>query len=141
MSTTEGVMFVYGKPVNDMVITKEAAINAAQRVKEQGQILDYRIEEETETTGKIIAICDPNVSLEPLPIWHINPEDVEKVKTYMTGITANQTSRIMISGEHKTVSFHETMSQIENIPGINDMELEQLKGQILHMGEDQEGAG
>lgn len=55
MSIIEGVLIAYGKPVNFIIITKEAAINAAQIAKEQGKIIDYRIEEETETTGKIIA--------------------------------------------------------------------------------------
>lgn len=59
MDTAEGVLIVYGKPGPDFrIITKDAAINAAQKAKEQGKILDYRVEEETDTTGKIIATVD-----------------------------------------------------------------------------------
>lgn len=55
MSTIEGVLIVYGKPVNFTIITKEAAINAAQGLMWRGMITSYRIEKETEVTGKIIA--------------------------------------------------------------------------------------
>lgn len=54
-SIIEGALFVYGKPINNTIITKQAAIDAAQKAQEQNKILSYRIEEETDTSGKIIA--------------------------------------------------------------------------------------
>lgn len=55
MSTIEGVLIVYGKPVNGTIIAKQAAINMAHKAMLKGVITSYRFEEETETTGNIIA--------------------------------------------------------------------------------------
>lgn len=54
MSAVEGVLIVYGQPVNGIIITKQAAISAAQNAMQRVMITSYRIEEETETTDKII---------------------------------------------------------------------------------------
>lgn len=52
---TSGILITYGEPNGSTIFAKEAAINMAQNAKEQGKIIDYHIEEESETTGKIIA--------------------------------------------------------------------------------------
>jgi hypothetical protein len=99
MSTVEGVLFVYGKLVNDMLITKDAAINVAQRAKEQGKIIEYWIDEESETTGKVIATYDPCVRDEPSPIFHVNPEDVEKLKAHIMSLSVNHMNRIVLNDQ------------------------------------------
>jgi hypothetical protein len=55
----EAVLFVYGMPGPiSSIYTKDAAINAAELAKRQGKIKDYRVEETTATSGKIIAQID-----------------------------------------------------------------------------------
>jgi hypothetical protein len=55
----EAVFFVYGHPDSTASIyTKDAAINVAERAKQLGMIKDYRVEETTATSGKIIAQID-----------------------------------------------------------------------------------
>ena len=55
----EAVLFVWGMPGPlSSIYTKDAAINAAELAKQQGKIKDYRVEETTADTGKIIAQID-----------------------------------------------------------------------------------
>jgi hypothetical protein len=64
MSTVEGTLAIYGRSVNGIIITKEAAINLVQKAMVQGLIVSYRIEEETEAVGKLIGSMEMNGSLD-----------------------------------------------------------------------------
>jgi hypothetical protein len=108
MSTIEGALVVYGKPVYGVIITKEAAINLVQEAMMQGLIVSYRIEEETEAVGKLIGSMEMNGSLDQV-------------------LKASR-------------GFNEGMQAAQNMHySDGSVSLQQAKGALLRMGEEQTG--
>jgi uncharacterized protein (DUF736 family) len=85
MSKIEATLCVYGKPGPDFrIIAKDAAINAAQKAKEQGKILDYRVVEESETTGKIIAAIETDEESDNMGVGVWIGEYIYKMVTWQS---------------------------------------------------------